>query len=937
MAEAAIFFDGKVRQTTNLSNITFNNKSGFVATFTFNQIKYTHLYKDKFNRIDINSPDVTAGYYDESKFLKYLVKDGISINDIPAAKLSLDQITGAALKDTVRVQYLKVTAPYNDFCTINKYTWSFDPSAKVLDDRDFTIILQPGYQLVPEKVPVSSVAENFHTKNIGLITSSDFTDDKNQGAYYLSLVALQIHRINRDIFPLFYQSTDLTNYITTQNIEWQTGSIFIQPSLQDVIDYFTNLTNFYNAAYANQLVIKAASEKTKLFWLAYCLSPSGLSVFSVYDKIYIITQAISTSKSFALYNLGVSIVVPSIGPNLKVSDAGWVSRISPKLILKIVESVTLVETQSDDFSAQLNSIGNFGINKDETLFEVIYNFLGDNQIGNLIGDNKTGRIVGGIFGNPDDRKNFITLLKKIWDTSIYNPRYNSPKYSLPANNNGVYPESYYMTDAGIQHYNPDSATVLFVFESTDTSDPISYTNSFDFSLERNKIIAYKILTIQIHDERPTSETSKTLYGSYDLYQPVSIIGYQPDLDIAMPQVNCFPLFFLYYANDYKEVKDADATIELLFNLALNFTGIGAVGDLEYLGYLKQISEFGKLAELPASKAVLSWAAVEGASSAVQLTAGNALAISIYVGGTTTDPQLKAFTSKLDLFLGVVCLGAICYHPYVKQRVALAAFDVNAEYEALKAAQIETNLSNDAINAVKAFTDLIDELIATMRDKLVNLQLTNPNTILSRFDALAQTKEIQLNFYYDFFNLNDNTLWNKLNEIYDISLGRTLVDDWQEIKYLTKYRSNIEFLECYRYIKNDTKLLKHIFEGEINNAGKGVGVHSIEAVDNGYAQINSTLQPPNLDGYYQVTVSVLDNGVPIVKNGFSTFFKDVWDKQRVVEEISFAFTNNKVLDKGNRWIGLMSDGNKCAIVILGGNTTIIDATTNIKTAFPWITF
>ncbi|SDE67273.1 hypothetical protein SAMN05216464_108164 [Mucilaginibacter pineti] len=952
MAEAAIFFDGKVRQTTNLSNITFNNKTGFVTNFTFNKIKYTHVLKDRFISDGINTTNANNGYYDESVFLKYLAKDGVSINGLTAAKLSLNLITSAVKNDTVRVQQLNIVAPYTDFCTLNKYTWNFDPNANVLDDRHFTIILQPGYQLITEKLPLSSVPNDFYAKNISLITSADFTENKDQGAYYLSLIALQIYRINNDVFPLFYQSTELTNYITTQNLEWRTGTIFNQPSLQDLADYYTNLTNFYNSAYANQLVIAAGSEKTKLFWLANCLSPQGLSVFSVYDKVYIITQAILQSKSFALLNVAMGVILPVAGSNLQQSDAGWIARVSPKLILNLVESVTFIETQCDSFLAQLNSIGDWGLSKDETLFEVIYNFLGDNQLGNIIGDNKAGRIIGGIFGNPDDRKNFIKFSYKIWQTSIYNPYYESPTYNLPANGNHVFPESYYMSNSGIEHYNADTASVLFVFETTATADLISYTTSFDYSINRDKIIAYKIEVIKIHDEHQSSETFNVLYGTYDLYQPVAVTGFKTDLDLVMPNANYFPLFFLYYANDYQDVKDADAVLELLFNLALNFTGIGEVTDL---GYLMQISKYGELINLPASTELLAWTAKEGVNNAVQFTAGNALAISIYVNDTATDPRLKNFTSYLNIFLGAVLLGSIGYHPLAKQKVTFAAIKVNAEYEALMAAEIETHLSVDAINAVKAFGE-VDTIIAAMRTKISNLPLTNTNTILARFDAFTQ--EEQLSFNYDFLGLNDNVVWDRLNDIYEYqifnpdgtsggSAFRTLVDDWSEIRKLKEERGNIDFLIAYQRFKYlEPNEFNHLWFLHGTNGGHryiyvttdfddpilwkivpndpNINTTIPTALRTTVTKVNDHTYYRNLWRYNPLSENVETlNGLKISRKTRHFVLDEVWTKQDAIEEMAFGFSRKTEIETVPSLIKYQ--GNKLPIIIKRYESVFYDGT------------
>ncbi|MDO3641332.1 hypothetical protein [Mucilaginibacter sp. L3T2-6] len=616
-----------------------------------------------------------------------------------------------------------------------------------------------------------------------MVTSSDFTEDKDSGAYYISLISLQIERINKDVFPLFYQSSSLGAYIAVQNLEWRTGNIFIKPSLQDLIDYYINLTSFYNLAYANQVLIAAASEPTKLFWLANCLSASGLSVFSVDDKIYIIVQAIKESKAFALVNVANNFAtLVGAGTPLSESDAEWISNITAKLILKIVESVTIVETQCDAFLKNLNTIGIYGISKDETLFEVIYNFLGDNQVGNIIGDNKVGRIVGGIFGNADNRRNFMNFLLRIWQTSIYNPYYPSPTYTLPANQDNVFPESYYMTDLGAAHYNGENATVLFVSENR--YDVISFTQSFNFSIERNKIIAYEKTTTSFTFEGlPVSAPANDLYGTYDLYQPISITGFQPDLDISMPNTNCFPLFFLYFAIDYKDVKDADALIELAINVALNFTGIGEVADLEYLTYLKQISKFNALEDLEASKALLTWREVRGINEAVQFSAGNALAISNYLNTTTTDPGLKELTSYLDTFLGAVLLGSVCFHPIIKGKVTFAAKQVTEAYDGLPAELrsllTQRGVSSDNIDAIRVFSD--DATAVKVLKFSDNKEL--------RKAILALNDEDIVRFLNDFANISDDLLL-KLKD------SPEYVEYWSQLSDVEKDAVNADKLTSF---------------------------------------------------------------------------------------------------------------------------------------------
>ena len=154
------------------------------------------------------------------------------------------------------------------------------------------------------------------------------------------------------------------------------------------------------------------------------------------------------------------------------------------------------------------------------------------------------------------------------------------------------------------------------------------------------------------------------------------------------------------------------------------------------------------------------------------------------------------------------------------------------------------------------------------------------------------------------------------------------------------RCSIYFLKCYNYIKQDENLLHHIFKGHVYSNGKSYGVHSIIAQNNGDAIITA-IDLPNSLGYYEAYVSVKDNAGNFIAKmnrrgtalGTSTLFKDAWDKQRVIEEISLAYvTKVRVPGTQNQWRGIMSDGNTCAMGI-DGNTTIFDHTTIIRTAFP----
>ncbi|WP_431241140.1 hypothetical protein ACQ9BO_13520 [Flavobacterium sp. P21] len=91
---------------------------------------------------------------------------------------------------------------------------------------------------------------------------------------------------------------------------------------------------------------------------------------------------------------------------------------------------------------------------------------------------------------------------------------------------------------------------------------------------------------------------------------------------------------------------------LTAEIALNLTGIGALADLQYLGYLSRMRFLQTAESVLASDAVLSWNAVSGVVSAVEFTAVNAMALNNYTIHTTNDSATKKPHRKpMNFFLG----------------------------------------------------------------------------------------------------------------------------------------------------------------------------------------------------------------------------------------------------------------------------------------------
>lgn len=135
------------------------------------------------------------------------------------------------------------------------------------------------------------------------------------------------------------------------------------------------------------------------------------------------------------------------------------------------------------------------------------------------------------------------------------------------------------------------------------------------------------------------------------------------------------------------------------------------------------------------------------------------------------------------------------------------------------------------------------------------------------------------------------------------------------------------------------LLEHIFEGHFGRGGRrgrflsAKGVHSHEAIINGHIRyIGRTIpDPPIIDELYTAFIEKkYTHGQWIKKINHSgqlqptTFFPKNWDKQRIIEEIAYAWQNKVSSTNPNMFLGLTTSGNNIKFYINNGK---------IATAFP----
>jgi len=117
-----------------------------------------------------------------------------------------------------------------------------------------------------------------------------------------------------------------------------------------------------------------------------------------------------------------------------------------------------------------------------------------------------------------------------------------------------------------------------------------------------------------------------------------------------------------------------------------------------------------------------------------------------------------------------------------------------------------------------------------------------------------------------------------------------------------------------------KRIAHICKIKFEHKGHGykfTGVHSKLAIDNAHGKARIEIVTlPNAAGVYEAKVFARGpDNIEIAKSGNggkSTFFPDLWDETRILEETAYAIKNNKGFENGidasDGYYGYSKDGN-----------------------------
>lgn len=598
-----------------------------------------------------------AGYYFE--------KDFLNVNGSPF-NIDLSNMNPSTFN------YLKFIANPGDTITVNKVVYEA-PYTAYFKRKQFQFTIEKGVyggkvrnynNKAYNEVLIPSTAQSlgtinsnsnspqkyFYDKNLGsIITTWSSEVDKKKFAALTTHIALRQRAIVNELFPKLTNNltnidkvakgqfnysnlSELDKLIFNLKRSWgyyyNNGSTSTYnsfdailpdtPVLDGYIGYLTGLNSFYKEVYPSLKYYQNLSDGQKYERLLKILTVSALTVIPYQDKIKQINFFIKKPK---------------------------VSETDEQFVVKMINSVSLAD--ADDFLDYMLT---------KTDIKQI-NYL---SLYSKITDDREARYLP--FGDyKANRKNFIKRLYDLWLVSKYN------MYFSPNNPNALFnTESYFFTNQGNKELK-EKCTLEF---------PVTTKSNYEYSLTEKRTYESKILNKEISISYFTEssylsnnsasgfgggglssvpvnvKSNPKLLGSFHLYHPIFIYGYQADLEIQLPQQPFVPAFMFHYYQDFEAIKEWDAKINLGINIAFEATmffisgGTTTLLNLRHLKYLTQIGRALRNTLAPA-ELVTFWAAANSSTQAINLTASTVYALSQYTSQITNDLERKNMAEKLS--------------------------------------------------------------------------------------------------------------------------------------------------------------------------------------------------------------------------------------------------------------------------------------------------
>lgn len=596
MPTAEILKNGTVILTDNLIvQSKLYDLDGFLVSFTVSPSNKTFIYVNKVTFDEANDAGISngllGGYYEKKGFLQFSVKK-IVAKDLEQFEPSR-YVKLATSQDTVRAQILNIETPYN---SLGLKIYKFQKVDPVVD-QDFKIIIPPNTPFEPAPLSiVSDVANQFFTVQHTVVNNFD-DDSKPTIAELILMITGAIDMIKTQVFDVLFSDQSFNDYIQSQFSEWVNPNLFSTAGEGQIASFYTGLIDFYDVAFKNQLLISGAAVPDKLYWLCLGLSANSMS-------------SIPSDKKIA--------ILKDIAQN-RLSSI-WEKRPAEELAIRLVLSFNSKNIAEIDpfLEGLINTIPD--VNKKNTLLQNLYDRMSTStnfKAGILTLENWVFKTS---YKPTATKAQFIQALYAIWQFSKFCP-YNSDGSIKPDTigfvstnpdvtfntdlSNKLFTYTHYVaytsTPPGEGPYSDypiiydKAAPITIPYKSVNIAN--IFFNDFDFAFAGSKIIASQILPIldkaSLNDNAFTNWP--TTYGTYDIYQPITLSTYNidttqslstvkgDDIEVNGENINAFiPIFVLKFIDDDAQRTSAETLLGYMVDVASLFVGIGDLLELRHL-------------------------------------------------------------------------------------------------------------------------------------------------------------------------------------------------------------------------------------------------------------------------------------------------------------------------------------------------------------------
>jgi len=526
---------------------------GKVSSFLSNDgDPYIYCQEIEANNLGIdNIESLSDGYYSEDIYLEYKNKSTQSNFSKLAISSFHKFFIPAESGDRIQVKKINFFSPYDSPNNLTKwkvYELIFQLNTNFLNIDGSIIEPSNPNDFFEEDLNIHIQARNFYFSNIQHAINETDLILQFKKVIILTKITININNIIREIFPLFNDAT-FNEFKDSQTSYWA-GNIFTDSSETVLNNYLINVRLFYKLEYENKrkYTTNTISADDKFYYFALCLSTQALSILVPENKVRLLK----------------SIYINKLSPNFEKEAAeNLVIRIS----LSFYENqVTQINTFLEKLVTNLEDV-----NDKKVLYECLYESMSTSFVITEGVINILNIIVGTNLKATKTKFYFVQAIYSLWLLSRYNPYNENGTYKpntiglrssslnlaeITSNvdtNNFTYKYTNYIafdpkyetiqengivfnaiTDFELKR--PDASPIVLPYHSR--KELGIYWDGFSFEFKNSKIEIYqklkpvlRILNTSTPDpndyleyHRSNLQTMKRLYGTYDIYQPVTLLS-----------------------------------------------------------------------------------------------------------------------------------------------------------------------------------------------------------------------------------------------------------------------------------------------------------------------------------------------------------------------------------------------------------------------------